>query len=293
MKLDLLVIIFIISFSPALAFAHPGHEPENILLEQANDAFLQANFDKVISLLDILLEHNPNNIEALNKKGVILNIQENFVEAQSYFDRVLEINPTFIEALNNKGNSLVGQGHIKQGIQYFDKALEINPTFFNALNNKADSLIKLGKYNEAFNSLNQVMKINPGNKKATANLEFIKYRLDYILNPGFMEIQVYNSQGFLVTHFVEDTLSILNSTIVEDVINEFPVIKTINRDGQDYEVLQRKGIIEENEDSTPARTGLSFSYNDEVMLVFSTHYQFLVEKGDVVVYYTNIFRPVQ
>jgi len=225
MKFDLLVIIFIILFSPALAFAHPGHDPEDILLEQANEAFFQANFDKAISLLDILLEHNPNNIEALN--------------------------------------------------------------------NKAVSLIKLEKFNEAFTPLNQVMKIDPENKEATANLEFIKYRVQYLLNPGFMEIQVYNSQGYLVTHFVSDNLWILNNTIAMDVINEFPEKKIINRDGKDFLVLQRQGIIKEVEDSTPARTGFSFSYNNVVMLGYSSHYQFLVEKGDVVVYNTNLIVPLQ
>jgi len=259
MKLDLLVLIFIIFISPALAFAHPGHVSEDILLLQANEAFNQENFEKAMSLLDTLLEHNPNNIGALNNKGVILNIQENFVEAQSYFD----------------------------------KALEINPAFVNALNNKAELLIKLEKYEEAFTPLNQVMKIDPGNKKAIANLEFIEFRLDYNLIDGFMEIQIYNSQGYLVTHFVSGNLWLLNNTLAEDVINTFPVKKTINRDGQEYEVLQRKGVIAENADSTPGRTGFSFSYNSQVMLVYSTHYQFVVEKGDVFVYYTTIFRSVQ
>ena len=167
MKLDLFVLIFIILFSPALVFAHPGHEPEDILLEQGLDELLQRNFEKAISLFDIILEHNPNNVDALN--------------------------------------------------------------------NEAESLIKLGKYQDAFIPLNQVMRFDPENKKAVILLQFIEFKLDYKSVDGFMEIQVYNSQGFLVTHFVTRDLYILNNTITENAINAFPVKKIFNRDGQEYE----------------------------------------------------------
>jgi len=293
MKIFFLVLTFIFLFPLSLAFAHPEHEPEDVLFHQGLEAFDQRNFEKAMALFDTILEHNPNNVDALNKKGSILNMQKNFVEAQPYFDRALEIEPSFLEALNNKGKSLFGQGHKKQAIKYFDKALEINPDYVDALINKSTSLIELRKYHDAFTPLNNVMRIDPGNEKATAYLLFIKFRLDYISVDGFMEIQVYNSQGFLVTHFVTRDLYILNNTITENAINAFPVKKIFNRDGQEYEFLQKRGVINEKEGSTPGRTGFSFGYNTEVMLAYATHYQFVVEAGDVVVYYTNIFRPVE
>jgi len=292
MKFLLLAIISMISISSTMVFAHSGHDPEGALLQQGIQAYNQGKFDEAMSLFDLILEHNPGNADALNNKGTILNIQGNFVEAQTYFERTLEIRPRSVMALNNMGTSFIGQGDIEQGIQYFDKVLEMNPEHVNTLNNKADALIRLGEYEDAFTSLNKVMKIDSGNKEAIANLQFIEFKLEYLEIDGFMEIQVNDSQGNLVTHFRTRNFNVLDNSLAEDVINSFSVKKIIIRDGQEFEVLQKKISIREESDSTPGRTGFHFTYNPEVMIAYSTHYQFVLEEGDVVTFYSNIFRPI-
>ena len=292
MKFLLLVIISMISISSTMVFAHEDHDPEEVLLQQGIQAFNQGKFDKAMSLFELILEHNPDNPDALNNKGALLNIQGNFVEAQIYFERTLEIKPRSVLALNNLGHSFIGRGDIKQGIQYFDEALEIKPKHVISLNNKAEALIQLGKYEDAFTYLNEVMKIDSGNKEAITNLQFIEFKLEYLEIDGFMEIQVNDSQGNLVTHFRTRNFNVLDNSLAEDVINSFSVKKIIIRDGQEFEVLQKKISIREESDSTPGRTGFHFTYNPEVMIAYSTHYQFVLEEGDVVTFYSNIFRPI-
>ena len=136
------------------------------------------------------------------------------------------------------------------------------------------------------------MKIDSGNEKAIANLQYIEFKLEYRMIDGFMEIKIHDSQGNLVTHFRTTEIRLLDNSLAEDVINGFSVKKIIIRDGQEFELLQKKIVIHEESDSTPGRTGFHFTYNPEVMIAYSTHYQFVLEEGDVVTFYSNIFRPI-
>jgi len=326
MKIHLLVIISMISLSSTMVFAHPGHAPEDELLQKGIQAYTQEKFDKAMSIFDLILEHNPDNFDALNNKGVILNTLGSFVEAQTYFGKVLEVRPKSVMTLNNIGTSFVGQGDLIQAILYFDKALEIDPEHVNTLNNKGDALVQLGRYKkaisifdkaleidpehikslgnkgkaliklhryqEAFIPLNDIMRIDPENKQAITALQKIQYKLDYMRVDGFTEIQVNDSQGNLVTHFRTKNLNVLNNSLAEEVVNSFSVKKIIIRDGQEFEVLQRKIVIHEDSDSTPGRTGFNFTYNPEIWLGFSTHYQYILKEGDVVTFYPTIFRPI-
>ena len=46
---------------------------------------------------------DPNNVDALNNKGIILANQGNYTGAMDYFDKVLAIEPKNVGALINKG----------------------------------------------------------------------------------------------------------------------------------------------------------------------------------------------
>jgi len=196
------------------------------------------------------------------------------------------------DVLLQEGIDAYYQRNFEKATALFDTILEQNPNNVDALNHKGALLIHLEQYQDAFTTYNEVTTIDPENEVAIAGLQFIEYRLDYKRLDGFMEIQLYNSQGYLVTHFRSKHLALLNNPLAENAINELPITKKINRNGQDYQVLQIRSAFVEPQDDTPGRTGITFG-NTGVMFLFAFHYQFVIEEGDLLVYTITIFRPVE
>lgn len=65
----------------------------------------------------------------------LLDIGNNLFESQSYagaseyFDKVLSIDPNNVEALDRKGLSLVKLGDYENAIKFYDRALKIDPQY--------------------------------------------------------------------------------------------------------------------------------------------------------------------
>lgn len=85
---------------------------------------------RIRGLQKLLLEANPN-------------------EAITYFNRVLKIDPDDIDTLNYKAIILFNQEKYEESINYFDKCLSLDEDYYYALFNKSLVLIRTKKFNEA------------------------------------------------------------------------------------------------------------------------------------------------
>jgi len=271
--------------------------------------------------LDKLLELEPQNVDALSKKGESLVIYyDRLDEAISYFDRVLEIEPgnvnvlfnkgealfyydkyeeaiSYVGSLSSKGYALAKLGNFEQSDFYLNKALEIDPTNAEVLYKKGSSLLNEKNYDDALSNFYQALKIDPNHFRSEIKLNIVAKNFTYQDLDGFVEAKVHDSNGYLVANFKVRNLEYLDHKIVNEILDEWPVIQIVNRDGKNYEVLQVK------EDSqVPARHlfggahyyGIYFpNIRSDFAIIHAVYWQFQVEKGDTVTLTRTVFRPIQ
>jgi tetratricopeptide (TPR) repeat protein len=72
------------------------------LHSRAYEAFQQGMYDQAIGYLDQILAIDPNDVDALGEKDIVLDALGRFEEAIQYFDRVLAIDPNHILSLDAK-----------------------------------------------------------------------------------------------------------------------------------------------------------------------------------------------
>lgn len=70
-------------------------------------------------------------------------------EAAALLDRVLELEPDNVTALNERGVLFAGQGDMASALQAFDKCIQIDPLFEMAYRNLYAALVNCGRYEEA------------------------------------------------------------------------------------------------------------------------------------------------
>jgi tetratricopeptide (TPR) repeat protein len=148
--------------SPPLQTANNAIETAD-LLEQGFGLYSLGQYQEAITWYDKALSIDPNNIEALNYKGVALSNLGKNEEAINWYDKALAIDPNNVNVLNNKGVALSNLGKNEEAINWYDKALSIDPNNIEALNYKGIALSNLGKNEEAINWYDKVLAIDPNN----------------------------------------------------------------------------------------------------------------------------------
>ena len=106
---------------------------------------------------------NPNNLFALNNKGIDLEKLHDLTKSIFYYNKVLVIDPNYGKALNNKkrvqgnlnmlaffnnkGKIFSSLKKFKRSVYYFNKSLVVDPNNIVALSYIGTNLNYLGKYN--------------------------------------------------------------------------------------------------------------------------------------------------
>ena len=73
----------------------------SILLDSAREYYVRGEYKKADIFFEKVLEIEPNHIETLNSKGIVLYKLEDHHKAKNCFDKVLKMDPKNIVALNN------------------------------------------------------------------------------------------------------------------------------------------------------------------------------------------------
>ena len=81
-------------------------------------------YGKAIKIHDAIISIDPQNIDYLFMKGIVLVESSRETEAIEIFDTIIEKNPKHRDALFNKGLALKQLGKIKESKEFMKKALK-------------------------------------------------------------------------------------------------------------------------------------------------------------------------
>lgn len=173
-------------------------EPDNVqTLKEMADFYRQLNNGKLeLVAYRLILEKDPNNLQIMERFGLLLIQQKQMSEAEKvlnnvvgkaqswkaynglgiiadlagehrkariYFDKAGTIAPNNPEVLNNIGYSLYMEGEIKKAQGYFLWAIKVNKQFKKAIYNYALTLARQRHYSEALAIFSKVMTLPEAN----------------------------------------------------------------------------------------------------------------------------------
>jgi len=105
--------------------------------------------EEVVYCCDKELALRPENLQAMQWKGLVLNDMGRCDEAIGIFDLILAQQPDNFYTLTAKGHALLGLTKYDECLPFFDKALALNPGIEEAQVFKGMALYFLGRHDEA------------------------------------------------------------------------------------------------------------------------------------------------
>ncbi len=287
----LISILFLFSVtSVTIVFSE---DDVDLLLKNGLESYRDGKLEESMAYFDKVLKIEPNNLDALNNKGGLLNTQGDFYEALVYFDRVLEIEPNYVRALVNKGSTLGSLGKFDEAIFSLERALEIDPENIDALSNKAAVFVDQEQHYDAITIFHNLLKIDPDNEIAKEYLPKAKSGLGYGRVDGFAEFVLRNEEGQLITYFKSPYLAVLNHDLGLDYINSFRVIGNIFVNNTHYDVLQKEFFGTYERETVFARTIAYNAEDPDIHLMYSPNWGFPVEIGDTIDLLYTIYKPIE
>ncbi len=108
-----------------------------------------------------ILKIDPNNVDALNLRGVLLQQGGQLPTAITLLQKATEIAPDYLAAWVNLGNALQLTGRLTDAVDAFQKGMTLNPNMPEAANNLASVLNALKRHEEAVNACVSALKLRP------------------------------------------------------------------------------------------------------------------------------------
>ena len=252
--------------------------------------------EEAISYFDRVIEINPNHANALYYKGEAYFQLDDFEKAILLYDKSLEIEPNHVGALSGKGYALAKLDDFEKSDIYFDTALEIEPDSVDTLYKRGSAFLVQGNADKALLYFYEALKINPNHFQSDLKFKIAAKSFGYKNLDGFADVKIYDSMGYLVGHLNARNLYKLNHDIFNKTIDEWPLKQVINRNGQDYEVLQLEEEIFPDYRflyGGAHRYGIYFPQpSSEFGLIEGNYWQFQTDKGEVVKIVRMVFRPI-
>ncbi len=141
-----------------------GNEAEKA--KAKGDKAPPTRFDRVIGLLDEVLQRDPNNLSAHFCRGIIQEDLGHFDEAFLDYKFVTDHDPTDSSAWMHAGNTLPGEGmkireHIVAKKPYYERAVEQDPYNYSALYSVERALQIAGDVEEAARIRSRINRLSP------------------------------------------------------------------------------------------------------------------------------------
>lgn len=136
------------------------------------------HYTQAVKAYSRILEHDPNNLQALVGRGNALAAQRKFNKAMADYNRALAVNPRLAAALNNRAIVEYAQGHESAARRDMGRAEQLAPgdstirrnntrvTEVLKGNANAKALLNQKHFDEAITTLNKSLAGNPGNEAA-------------------------------------------------------------------------------------------------------------------------------
>ena len=119
--------------------------------------------------IDLALEINPNDILALNNRGIALRALKRFEDALASYDRALALWPDYAEALLGRGNALKELQRFEEALSSYDRTLRLRPDWVDVHVNRGIVLHALKRLEEALASCDHALMLRPDLAEAHAN----------------------------------------------------------------------------------------------------------------------------
>jgi tetratricopeptide (TPR) repeat protein len=108
-----------------------------------------------------VLEHEPDNLDAIRNLGNIAFDQEQSETAISYYQRYLKLKPDDLSVQTDLATMYLAGGKADQAIQAYEAVLKINPSFFQAQFNMAIAYRSLGDNDKMLAALDKARAMAP------------------------------------------------------------------------------------------------------------------------------------
>lgn len=117
-----------------------------------------------------ILKADPDNADALNLMGVLLQAGGELPTAITLLQKATEIAPDYLAAHVNLGNALQLAGRLQDAVAAFEKAMTLNPNVPEPANNLASALNALGRHAAAVDACVAALKARPDFAEAHINM---------------------------------------------------------------------------------------------------------------------------
>jgi tetratricopeptide (TPR) repeat protein len=139
------------------------------LQRQAYHSFQQGELDRAERLCAGILQHRPEDFDALHLLGMLHFQRHRVVEALRFLARALKVNSNSADALSNLGLALHATGRYDEAISSYGHALDLAPDHPEILYNLGNALLALGRGDDALLNYEAVLAIAPGHVGALVN----------------------------------------------------------------------------------------------------------------------------
>jgi tetratricopeptide (TPR) repeat protein len=139
------------------------------LQRQAYDSFQHGDLDKAERLCAGILQHRPEDFDALHLLGVLNFQRRRLAEALRLLSQALKINSGSADAMSNLGLALHATGRFEEAVAHYRSALRLAPDHPEILYNLANACLELGRVDEALANYDDALAKNPGHVGALVN----------------------------------------------------------------------------------------------------------------------------
>lgn len=116
--------------------------------------------------LNLAIELDPANIDALNNLAAVCDEVNEPEEALEYLNEIIRLDPTYVPGYINLGFKYQGLNNHEKAIENFDKAIELAPKEPLGYSNRAFSKLKTNDLKGALKDINHSLKLYPTNSYA-------------------------------------------------------------------------------------------------------------------------------
>jgi tetratricopeptide (TPR) repeat protein len=138
-------------------------------VRQAHASFHDGDLGRTERLCAGVLEHQPDNFDALHLLGLLNFRRQRMVEALHFLAAALKADSTSSDAMSNLGLALHATGRFDEAVSSFHDALKLVPDHPEILYNLANSCLELGRLPEALSSYDSALVRSPGHVGALVN----------------------------------------------------------------------------------------------------------------------------
>ena len=138
-------------------------------LLKAQVALSDSDTIKALKLMDRTIELDPNDIDALAAKAVILLQRQEYKESESVYDQAIALSPRQTPYYINRAMARYQQKNLRGAMDDYNTALQLSPDNYLAHYNRALLSMRVGENNRAIEDFDFVLLKHPNDRLALYN----------------------------------------------------------------------------------------------------------------------------